>query len=343
MRIAFFVNALETEDPRYTTTRLARAALQRGHEVFYMGVDDFTYEASDRLSGRAHAAASEGSDLQGFLDGALAVEAETLDLESLDVLMLRNDPASELPERPWAQALGAIFGEQVAERGALVLNDPVGLGKALNKLYFQAFPREVRPATMVSRDTDEIKKFIADYRGAVVKPLSGSGGQGVFRVRADEGENINQMIEAVMRDGYVVVQEYLPQAAEGDLRLFLMNGRPLQIESAYAAFRRISEGEDMRSNMSAGARSEPGEVDARALALAERVRPKLIEDGMFLVGLDIAGDKLLEVNVFSPGGLGSATEFTGVDFSSVVIEALEGKVQAKGERSLSNVELACYS
>ncbi|MFN2524776.1 MAG: YheC/YheD family protein [Actinomycetota bacterium] len=340
MRIAFFVNDLETEDPRYTTTRLARAAVSRGHEVTYITNDDFSFEEGDRLSARARPAGTAGEDLEAFLNEAREAEAQHLDLETLDVLLLRSDPTQDLPENPWAPPLGAIFGQLLTRRGVLVLNDPTGLSRALNKLYFQAFPSKVRPDTLISRDVEAIKRFIADHEGAVIKPLQGSGGQGVFHVRADEGANVNQMIEAVMRDGYVVVQEFIPLAAEGDLRLFLMNGRPLQIGSAFAAFRRISESEDFRSNMSAGGRSIPADVDEGVLAIAGLVRPKLVEDGMFLVGLDIAGGKLLEVNVFSPGGLGSASEFGGVDFSDAVVAALEKKVGARTGQDLTNVELA---
>lgn len=342
MRIAFLINELETEDPRYTTTRLARAAAGRGHEVTYIGVDDFNYDVGDHLSANGRVTTSPGASRNGFLEELRSTEPQSVDLDTLDVLMLRNDPAQD-QERPWAQALGTIFGDLLATRGVLVLNDPGGLAKALNKLYLQAFPRELRAETLVSRNVDAIKEFIADHRGAVLKPLQGSGGQSVFRVHPDEDANLNQMIDAVMRDGYVVAQEFLPEAAEGDLRLFLMNGKPLQEGSAYAAFRRVSEGEDLRTNMSAGGRSVPAEVNEGALVIAEMVRPKLIADGMFLVGLDIAGDKLLEVNVFSPGGIGSASEFSGIDFSEVIVGAVEAKLESKIGGTLSNAQLATLS
>src|SRR5690606_34951872 len=139
---------------------------------------------------------------------------------------------------------------------------------------------------------------------------------------------INQMIEAVLRDGYCIAQEYLPAAKEGDVRLFVMNGRPLMHEGKYAAFRRVNKTGDMRSNMHTGGQCEPVDIDEQSLALAEMVRPKLTTDGMFLVGLDIIKDKLMEINVFSPGGLGSAQHVTGIDFAEIVIRDLERKVRA---------------
>ncbi|HEX2241499.1 MAG TPA: glutathione synthase [Actinomycetota bacterium] len=342
MRVAFLIDDLQSEDPRYTTTRLARAAIERGHEVTYIGIGDLAYEEDDRVTAIARRLDSHGSDLNDFLERARNVEAEQADLDRLDVLMLRNDPLRDVSDRPWAQTLGIIFGELLVSRGVLVVNDPMGLSKALNKLYLQRFPQEVRPATLVSRNTDAIKEFVTSHGDAVLKPLQGSGGQAVFLVRREDHANLNQMIEAVARDGYVVAQEYLPQASEGDLRLFMMNGRPLRSGSAVAAFRRISESEDFRSNMSAGGRSEPAEIDDEVLHIAEAVGDRLVQDGMFLVGLDLAGSKLMEVNVFSPGGLGSASEFTGVDFAAEVIEALEAKVEAKASGSLSNAELAVW-
>ncbi len=176
----------------------------------------------------------------------------------------------------------------------------------------------------------------------MIKPLQGSGGQSVFLINENEQANLNQMIEAVVRDGYCIAQEYLPAAAEGDVRLFVMNGRPLERDGHYAAFRRVNKSGDARSNMHSGGESAPAAVDDRMLRLVEIVRPKLVHDGMFLVGLDVVGDKLMEINVFSPGGLGSSARHTGVDFTEVIIDELVRKTQYKqyyGER-IGNTEIA---
>ena len=160
----------------------------------------------------------------------------------------------------------------------------------------------------------------------MLKPLQGSGGAGVFFVSDEESPNLNQMIEALGRDGYIVAQENLPEAEQGDVRLFLMNGVPLTVDGRHAAFRRVNTGTDPRSNMRVGGEPEPVDVDDEMLAVAEAVRPKLLADGMFLVGLDIVGSKLMEVNVFSPGGLGNCETLYGVKFTDAVIDALEHKV-----------------
>ena len=149
------------------------------------------------------------------------------------------------------------------------------------------------------------------------------------------------LIEANSRDGYVVAQEYLPEATEGDVRLFVMNGRPLEVDGKYAAFRRLPSAKDVRSNMSVGGKAAKARVTDDMLHMVDVVRPKLVADGMFLVGLDIVGDKLMEINVFSPGGLGSAQSLVEVDFAPIIIEELERKVRIrKHNPGLDNRSLA---
>jgi glutathione synthase len=161
-------------------------------------------------------------------------------------------------------------------------------------------------------------------------------------MKPSEIGNLNQIIEAVSRDGYVIAQQYLPAAKKGDTRLFMMNGRPLEADGKYAAFRRTSAKGDVRSNVHAGGKTARAQVTDEMLDIAETVRPKLVRDGMFLVGLDIVGDKLMEINVFSPGGLGTAARLEKVNFDEAVIDALERKVayRATARGQLTNLELS---
>jgi glutathione synthase len=324
MKLGIFVNDVASEKPEYTTTRLAMAAIDRGHEVWYVGAADFAYDPDDALRAQACRASTGHADSRAFLD---ALEPERFTVEDLDALWLRSDPADDVPDRLWAQTAGILFGGLAALRGVVVVNDPAGLSLALNKLYLHHFPVEVRPATLITRDVEEVEAFVADHGGrAVIKPLQGSGGQGVFIVSEDDAVNLDQMVEAVTRDGYLIAQEQLPAAADGDTRLFLLDGKPLQIDGTYAAFRRVPQEGKARANMTAGASVEAADIDDTTLRLAELVGPRLSEDGMFLAGLDIIGDRILEINVFSPGGFGSVEKLTGVDFNTVVVEALEKKV-----------------
>ena len=346
MRIAFFVNSIEGETANYSTTHLALAALNRGHDICYLTPGDFVLRQDDSLAVRALTLPSNKykkaetlfKDLQGR-----DTRIEPIDIGEIDILLLRNDPSEDAADRPWAAQVGAIFGRLAAARGVIVLNDPDGLIRAQNKLYFQEFPASVRPETLISKSIDEIRAFIEDQKkGVILKPLQGSGGKNVFKIASPKDSNLNQIFEAVSEEGYLIAQGFMPEASAGDVRFFLMNGVPLQRDGKYAAFRRAPAKDEIRSNIHAGGRAETIEVSDTMLQIAETVRPKLIQDGMFLVGLDIVGDKLLEINVFTPGGLNNLSQMYDTDFTQTVITALEEKVAIKAAYagSIGNRELA---
>ncbi|MGI9055611.1 MAG: glutathione synthetase [Pyrinomonadaceae bacterium] len=340
MKIGFVINDFETEHPRYTTTRIAQSAREMGHEAWTIPVGNFAADSGDQVWAQARMSkAKKHKDGEAYLKDLLGDKAhnERIKVSDLDILMLRNDPADDA-ERVWAQGAGILFGELAVRHGVIVLNDPDTLSGALNKMYFQHFPPEVRPRTIITREKEEIQKFIKDEGGrAILKPLQGSGGSGVFLVQPEEKANINQMIEAITRDGYVIAQEYLEAAKDGDTRLFVVNGEPLKVDGHYAAFRRVSKSGDARSNLSSGGSIAKAKIDDEILHLAEIVRPKLVADGMFMVGLDIVGSKLMEINVLSPGGLGSAENLEdGTNFSHNIVEKLEKKVRYRDHSQNDN-------
>jgi glutathione synthase len=346
MKVGLMCNDVMTEQPGYTTIRLAMQLVNTGHEPWLIGAADFVYDTDEKVHAHARSVSKSSYKSSAVLLEELQgpkARKERVTVDDLDVLLLRSDPSQDTGRRAWAQTAGIMFGRVAMRHGVIVLNDPNGLAKAQNKMYFQLFPEAVRPRTIISRERDEIKRFIKDEGGrAVLKPLQGSGGAGVFLVKPDGGSNVNQMIESLTRDGYVIAQEYLPAAEEGDTRLFMMNGRPFRYRGKYAAFRRLRSGEDMRSNVHAGGKLREAEITDLHLRVAEVVRPKLVQDGMFLVGLDIVGDKLMEINVFSPGGLGSAQKFEKVNFTRGVVDALERKVEYMKYyvRNFDNVEMS---
>lgn len=350
VRIAFLVNSVATEQPGYTTVRVFHAAVVQGHEAWILGIGDMTYGVDERVyaHGRTPNPTTLGKarakDHAAMLRHLQSSECrrETICLDETDILLLRNNPADDI-ERPWAQSAGVVFGRLLTMPGVVVLNDPDGLGRAMNKMYFQSFPEEVRPRSIITRDRNEIRRFAKAENGPIiVKPLQGSGGKDVFLIDRDSHANLNQIVESVGRSGYIIAQEYLPKAESGDTRLFLMNGVPLRHKGKFAAFRRARAGDDIRSNVHAGGTIEQAPVTDEMLRVAEIVRPRLVEDGMFLVGLDIVGDKLMEINVFSPGGIGSAQKFEKVNFADAILAALERKVSYMRyyRREFSNNELA---
>ncbi len=344
MKIGFVVNDVKTEEGKYTTSRLGHAAVNRGHEVWVVGVGDFAYDPDGMIRARASSVPKTrygtSESYTADLKGKNAVRRR-ITIDELDALVLRNVPSDDYLARPWAATAASEFARTAMRHGVIVLSDPTGLSTASSKMYFQLFPEEVRPTTLITRDRDEIKHFANEHGKIVIKPLQGSGGASVFLVRQEDIPNLNQMIDAVSRDGFVIAQEYLTAAEEGDMRLFVINGRPMRVKGRYAAFRRVRSGGDMRSNIHAGGKKAAAKIDHTVLHIAEVVRPKLVQDGMFLVGLDIVGDKLMEINVFSPGGLGSAQSFEKVNFSAHVIEAIERKVHYMNYygRNFDNVEM----
>ena len=257
-------------------------------------------------------------------------EYQTINSKDLDVLFLRNNPAEEINERDWAQNAAFIFGEIAQRDKVLVLNHPSSLAGAVNKMYFQHFPEVLRPKTIISRDHNQIKAFFKEQKQKMIlKPLQGSGGKNVFMMDKKNEHNLSQTIDAIARDGYVIAQEYLPEAKNGDTRLFLMNGKPLQVDGKYAMLQRVNASGDIRSNIHAGGKPKKTKMTEQILQLSEIVRPKLVQDGMFLVGIDIVGDKLMEINVFSPGGINMMGQMYEVDFATEVIKAIERKVHYK--------------
>ena len=330
MKLCMFVNDLADELPTYTTTRLAMAAGYMGHDVWYVDAGDFASDPDDALRAHAWHPPAEARDGAAFLADAATDDRERISLDAFDALLIRNDPADDLKDRPWAQTIGLLFGDLAAQRGVLVLNDPDGMARAVTKLYLEHLPRAARPESVITRKVEDVRAFVERHDGrAVLKPLQGSGGEGVFFVHPEDDVNLDQMVEALARDGYLAAQEVLPRAEEGDIRMFLVDGEPLKVDGVYAAFRRRPAEGEARSNMKAGGTPEAVEVDDEVLALAELIRPQLVADGMFLVGLDIMGGRLLEINVFSPGGITSAQLVTGTDFVPAIIEALEAKVAAR--------------
>jgi glutathione synthase len=345
MRITFLVNDVATEVPPATSTILAWAAARAGHDVRIMGIDQLTYLPDGRIAGMSVIAPASSRTKESFLAAVQAkdVEKEYITSDDMDVLWLRYNPSEELEnDRGWAQDAGFLFGRLAMERGVIVLNHPDTLAYAIDKLYFQHFPEEVRPVTLVTRDPEEIRKFYdAHGRSVVLKPLNGYGGADVFLVDKD-GRNLNQMVEAVARSGFVMVQEFLPAAKDGDTRFFMVNGEPLVVDGSYAALRRVSGTEDFRANMTAGARPKKAKVTDRMLELASIVGPKLKRDGIFFAGLDIVGDKIVEINTISTGGLNITSMLQKVEFAPEVIRMVERKVEIRQYYGghISNIELA---
>jgi glutathione synthase len=330
MRLAFYVNNVATEVDEYTTTRLARAAVQGGHEVWYIGVEDVELgEGDGQLVARAAAAEYEkGDTLESFMERIKERDAERIIMDDLDALFLRNESIDDQQERPWATSLGVIFGQMLKARGVTVVNDPMSVVRATSKFYLEEFPEKIRPRSLVTRDPESIKRFISEVGRSVVKPLYGAKGRNVFMIEDEREKNLAQMTEAVLQDGYAIVQEFVDGGEDGDARIFLLEGRILERDGRLAAFRRIPPDNDPRANISVGGRSVSLEIGDVERGIIEAMGKKLVADGMFFVGIDVVGDKVVEINE-NPGGMQSVERLYEIDVCPTVIEAIERRAGSR--------------
>jgi glutathione synthase len=198
-----------------------------------------------------------------------------------------------------------------------------------SKLYLEEFPEKIRSRSLVTRDPEAIERFVGKVGRSVVKPLYGGRGRNVFMIEDETEANLAQMTEAVLQDGYAIVQEFVDGGEDGDARIFLLEGKILECDGKLAAFRRVPTGNDLRANISVGGRSVPLEIGDVERGIIDAMSEKLVADGMFFVGIDVIGDKVVEINAESTGGMQSVEWLYEIDVCPTVIEALERRTGSK--------------
>ena len=233
------------------------------------------------------------------------------------MVLIRKDPPFD-SNYLWATQL-----LEHARPTTLVVNDPRALRDANEKLYATHFP-EVMPDSLVTSDKERIRAFVRAMGGiGVLKPLSGAGGEGIFLLR-DEDLNFNAIVETVTHAGrrVAMAQRFLPEVREGDKRILLLDGEPL------GAINRVPRKDDVRSNIHVGGSVAASTIDEADRRIIAAVAPRLREDGLYFVGLDVIGEKLTEVNVTSPTGIQQMTKYAGVDYPGRVIAWLEAHAKS---------------
>ncbi len=322
MRIAFVVNDWREPSAEQTTTLLMSAALRRGHRVFLCGVGDLTHTPEDRLLATGPVLAP-GTPV-ALVNQLAVASGSTEALDEHDLCIVRTNPGRDESRR--AQHIAALrLLERLEERGVRVINRPRGLSRSLTKLSLLDLPPELRPRTLVTRDAAAIEDFLAQQSSrAVIKPLEGTRGRDVFVLDAGaSGTNTKQIIDVVLRQGYAVVQEFLPGAERGDVRVTVIDGQILEVDGQPAAVARVPGRDDFRSNLHAGGSASPASVTPEMRDSIGRIGALLQAEGLFHVGVDFVGGRILELNVFSPGGLFPSERLYGVDFSGAVVDTFE--------------------
>ena len=211
-----------------------------------------------------------------------------------------------------------------------VITGPFACRTTISRLLL--LNRTVCPESVarITRSVERVRAFLRELDGpAIIKPLSGFGGQNVFYVARGQSANVQQMISTVRRAGYVIVQEYLAAATKGDKRVLLLAGVPLRVGSTVAAYKRMRPKDDIRNNMHVGGSRRRADFTDAERRLCDLLRPRLVADGLYFVGVDLVGDKILEINVFAPGGIANINELYEVDVGTAVIRDLERKVELR--------------
>tara|TARA_R100000935_G_scaffold58415_2_gene95338 strand:+ start:11036 stop:12088 length:1053 start_codon:yes stop_codon:yes gene_type:complete len=347
MKICFVISDIATE-PVGTSVVLMKKAHERGHTLYVMGVGDFVFHHDAPMSMRCKQVKKnlEYTTAEEFWT---QVQEDTrkrkvITSEDLDVLFLRNNPTEETDDRHWAEHSGIAFARMIQQQGVLVLNDAFAMSHAfIDKLYFEELPSTIKPNSLVTRSMEDLIKFWeASGKKMVLKPLEGSGGQNVYLIDKDR-KNLNQIFETISEKGYVIAQEFLPEVSKGDVRIILMNGKVLEEDGQKAVIRRVnSDKTEFRSNLALGAKAKKAKLTKEMERIVEVTAPKLIADGLFFVGLDVVDDKLIEINVLSPGGLDYCESIGLPNFTTTVVKAIERKVAYKKlyGNTLTNKELA---
>ena len=220
---------------------------------------------------------------------------------NLDAVFLRNESIDD-PRSGRGPAVGLVFGQMLKARGVTVVNDPMSLVRATSKLYLEEFPEKIRQR--IAGDARPGSDRAVRRRGRTLRrqPLYGAKGRNVFMIEDQEETNLAQMTEAVLQDGYAIVQEFVDGGENGDARIFLLEGQILERDGKPAAFRRVPTGNDpLRQHQQRG-RSVPLEIGDVELGIIDAMSDKLVADGMFFVGIDVIGGKVVEINAESPAG-----------------------------------------
>jgi glutathione synthase len=316
MRFLFVADPLESFNVKKDTTfSMMREAARRGHALFACEAKDLMWERGDRVSTHVRAITLTGVKPVWFSEAPVPGGAARLRvaLADFDAVLMRKDPPFD---NEYFYATHLL--EQAEREGAHVFNQPAALRNHPEKLAILEFPQFIGP-TLVTRDAAEIKRFHADYGDVILKPLDGMGGTGIFRVGLD-GMNLGSIVETLNARGAhtVMVQRYLPEIVRGDKRVLVIAGKPAPFVLA-----RIPQGSEIRGNLAAGGKGVAQPISARDREIAEGIGPLLSTRGLLLIGLDVIGDSLTEINVTSPTGFQEVTDQSGFDVAAMFVDALE--------------------
>jgi glutathione synthase len=310
MKIAFLADPLDSFKVwKDSTFAMMAEAQRRGHAIYAFELRDMAFSDGEVIA-RARRIVLTGREAA---DWYRADENAFSRLVDFDAVIVRKDPPFDTN-----YLCGTYLLDLAEAAGARVFNRPAALREYNEKMAIARFPQFVAP-TLVSSDDALLREFHARHQDVIFKPLDGMGGMGIFRIRAD-GMNMGSVIETLTENGKraFMAQRFIPEIVSGDKRVLLINGNVVPY-----ALARIPQKGDIRGNLAAGALGVAQPLTPRDREIAETLAPKLVTEGLFLVGLDIIGDWLTEINVTSPTCFREITEQTGYHVAEMFFNALD--------------------
>ena len=315
MKLLFVADPLETfKTYKDSTFAMMREAARRGHELLACEPTDVMWQRGGRVSAPVLGFSLTGDAHDWFKPHG---ERQLTALADVDAVIMRKDPPFDSEYFYATHLLG-----QAEREGAKVFNSPRALRDHPEKLAILEFPEFIGP-TLVTRSEADIKRFHAEHQDIILKPLDGMGGMGIFRVGPD-GLNLGSIVETLNKGGAetVMVQRYLTEIVKGDKRILVIGGQPVPF-----ALARIPQGSEIRGNLAVGGKGVAQPLSARDREIAEAIGPVLATRGLLLVGLDVIGDCLTEINVTSPTGFQEITAQSGFDVAEMFVDALENALE----------------
>ncbi len=296
-----------------STLAMLLAAQKRQWDIHYMEMNDIYVEDGSAVArNRRLRVADDDCDWYQFQG------EEVTSLADFDVILMRKDPPFDM-EFIYA----TYILELAAIQGALVINNPASLRDANEKMFITHFPQCIAP-TLVTRESSQIRDFIAEHGEIILKPLDGMGGSSIFRIKHGD-PNTNVAIETLSALGtrFIMIQKYISEISEGDKRILLINGEPIDY-----ALARVPLAGETRGNLAAGGTGSGIELSERDRWICEQVAPVLIEKGLMFVGLDVIGDFLTEINVTSPTCIRELDSIYNIDIASELMNCIETIIQS---------------
>ena len=314
MKLLFVADPLEGfKTYKDSTFAMMREAASRGHELLACGPQDIMWQRGGRVTAYVREITLTGDAHDWFVSKQEAPHELPVALADIGAVVMRKDPPFD------SEYFYATHLLQQAEReGARVFNKPAALRDHPEKLAILEFPQFIGP-TLVTRNESDIKRFHAEHRDIILKPLDGMGGMGIFRVGPD-GLNLGSIIETLNKGGTetVMVQRYLTEITQGDKRILIIGGKPVPHVLA-----RIPQGSEIRGNLAVGGKGVAQPLSAHDRGVAEVIGQVLGGRGLLLIGLDMIGDCVTEINVTSPTGFQEITQQSGFDVAKMFVDALE--------------------